>query len=73
LKPKKNPARFYEKESSKQAAARMVATVFRLARLEVEDSGNYPGWKPEPKSEVVTKIKGAHELEISEGSAGTAI
>jgi dipeptidase D len=51
----------------------MVATVFRLAGLEVEHSGNYPGWKPEPKREVVTKIKGAHELEISEGSAGTAI
>ena len=48
-------------ESGKQAAARMVATVFRLAGFEVEHSGNYPGWKPEPKSEVVTKLQGAHE------------
>ena len=48
-------------ESSKWAAARMVATAFQLAGFEVEHSGNYPGWKPEPKSEVVTKLQAAHE------------
>jgi len=48
-------------ESSKWAAARMVATVFRLAGFEIEHSGNYPGWKPEPKSEVVMKLQAAHE------------
>lgn len=48
-------------ESSKWAAARMVATVFRLAGFEVEQSGSYPGWKPEPKSDVVLKLQAAHE------------
>jgi len=48
-------------ESSKWAAARIVATVFRLAGFEVEHSGNYPGWKPDPKSDVVMKLQAAHE------------
>ena len=48
-------------EASKWAAARMVATVFRLAGFEVEHSGNYPGWKPDPKSDVVVKLQAAHE------------
>ncbi|HTW31736.1 MAG TPA: aminoacyl-histidine dipeptidase [Candidatus Sulfotelmatobacter sp.] len=48
-------------ESSKWAAARMVATVFRLAGFEVEHSGSYPGWKPEPKSDVVLKLQTVHE------------
>jgi dipeptidase D len=48
-------------ESSKWAAARMVATVFRLAGFEVEHSGSYPGWKPEPKSDVVLKLQAVHE------------
>ena len=48
-------------ESSKWAAARMVATVFRLAGFESEHSGSYPGWKPEPKSDLVMKLQKAHE------------
>jgi dipeptidase D len=48
-------------ESSMQAAARMVATVFRLAGFEVEHSGRYPGWKPEPNSEIVRKLQSVHE------------
>jgi len=48
-------------ESSKLAAARMVATVFRMAGFEVEHSGSYPGWKPEPKSDVVLKLQAVHE------------
>jgi len=48
-------------ESSKWAAARMVATVFRLAGFEVEHSGSYPGWKPEPRSDVVLKLQAVHE------------
>ena len=28
----------------------MVATACRLAGFEVEHSGSYPGWKPEPKA-----------------------
>jgi len=48
-------------DSSKWAAARMVATVFRLAGFEVEHTGNYPGWKPSPKSEIVLKMQTVHE------------
>ena len=48
-------------DSSKWAAARMVATVFRLAGFEVEHTGNYPGWKPDPKSVIVLKMQAVHE------------
>ena len=48
-------------ESSKQAAARMVATVCRLAGFEVENGAGYPGWKPEPNSEVVLKLQAVHQ------------
>lgn len=44
-------------ESSKQAAANLVATSCRLARFETEFSGSYPGWKPEPGSEIVRKLQ----------------
>jgi len=47
-------------ESSMLAAARMVATVCRLAGFEVEHSGKYPGWKPEPNSEIVRKLQDVH-------------
>lgn len=48
-------------ESSKLAAARMFATVARLAGFEVEFGSRYPGWKPEPKSEVVVKLQEVHQ------------
>lgn len=48
-------------ESSRSAAAGMVATVCRLAGFEVEQSGNYPGWKPEPHSEIVQKLQEVHQ------------
>jgi dipeptidase D len=48
-------------ESSKLYAARMVATVCRLAGFETENSGGYPGWKPEPNSEIVKKLQSVHE------------
>lgn len=44
-------------ESSKQAAASVVATSCRLAGFETEHSGSYPGWKPEPGSEIVRKLQ----------------
>ena len=46
-------------EASKMAAARQVATACRLAGFEVEHAGSYPGWKPEPESEIVRKCKEA--------------
>jgi dipeptidase D len=48
-------------ESSMLAAARMVATVCGLAGFEVEHSGKYPGWKPEPNSEIVRKLQEVHK------------
>jgi dipeptidase D len=48
-------------ESNKRAAARMVATMFNLAGFTVEQSGDYPGWKPEPTSEIVRLAEAAHQ------------
>ena len=48
-------------ESSKLGAARMVATACRLAGFEVEHTGSYPGWKPEPTSDIVRKLQSVHE------------
>ncbi|HUK18144.1 MAG TPA: aminoacyl-histidine dipeptidase [Bryobacteraceae bacterium] len=48
-------------ETSKRDAARMVSTVFRLAGFEVEQSGDYPGWKPEPGSDIVRTALAVHE------------
>jgi dipeptidase D len=48
-------------ESSKLAAARMFATLARMAGFEVEFGARYPGWKPEPKSEVVVKLQEVHQ------------
>ncbi len=48
-------------ESSKMGAARMVATVCRLAGFEVEHGTGYPGWKPDPNSEIVRKLKTIYE------------
>jgi dipeptidase D len=50
-------------ESGKRAAARMVAAVFALGGFEVQVSGEYPGWKPEPTSDIVRAAQAAH-LEI---------
>jgi len=48
-------------ESSKRAAARMVATLFRLTGFAVEQSGDYPGWKPEPTSDIVRQAQAVHQ------------
>ncbi|MGO8985619.1 MAG: aminoacyl-histidine dipeptidase [Terriglobales bacterium] len=48
-------------ESSMLSAARMVATICALAGFEVEHGGKYPGWKPEPNSEIVRKLQKVHK------------
>ncbi len=48
-------------EGSKNIAKRLVATSCRLAGFEVEHTSNYPGWKPEPNSEIVRKSKAVFE------------
>jgi len=47
--------------TSKQSAARMVATVCCLAGFEAEHAGDYPGWKPEPNSDLIRKLQAVHQ------------
>lgn len=47
--------------SSILAAGRMVATACRLAGFDAESGGGYPGWKPEPESEIVRKLKDVYK------------
>jgi len=47
--------------SAKLAAARRVATLLRTAGFTVENSGDYPGWKPEPASDIVRKSQAVHQ------------
>lgn len=47
--------------TSKEAAARTVATVCHMAGFEAEHNGDYPGWKPEPNNELVRKLQQVHE------------
>jgi dipeptidase D len=48
-------------ETSKNGVARMVSTVFRLAGFDPTPVGGYPGWKPEPGSDIVKAAKAAHQ------------
>jgi len=41
-------------ESQKKEAAMMVEACFRLAGASVEHSDGYPGWKPNPRSEILS-------------------
>lgn len=47
--------------ASKQAAARMVATLCRMAGFDAEHTGDYPGWKPEPNNELIRKLQDVHK------------
>ncbi|QOR74553.1 aminoacyl-histidine dipeptidase [Cruoricaptor ignavus] len=40
-------------ESTKNAVAEQLKSVFELAGMSVEFGGSYPGWKPKPGSEIV--------------------
>ena len=48
-------------EGSKNLAKRLVATSCRLAGFETEHAASYPGWKPEPESDIVRKSKEVFE------------
>ncbi|MFP4663279.1 MAG: aminoacyl-histidine dipeptidase [Bacteroidales bacterium] len=41
-------------ESGKKDIAAMVASVFELAEADIQHSDGYPGWKPDPDSEILT-------------------
>ena len=51
-------------DSARFAAGRSVQTALRLAGFEIEIAGGYPGWKPEPESDIVRKAKAAHEAAL---------
>ncbi len=42
-------------------AARVVATACKLAGFDVQHGGGYPGWKPEPDSDLVKLARKVHE------------
>lgn len=44
-------------DSSKMDLCNTIRASFELAGAKVDHSGAYPGWKPNPKSEIVTKMK----------------
>ncbi|MDR0606437.1 MAG: aminoacyl-histidine dipeptidase [Bacteroidales bacterium] len=47
-------------ESKKEDAATMVAALFSLVNADVEHSDGYPGWTPNPQSEVLSILKRAY-------------
>jgi len=44
-------------DSAKDDLAMAVSSVFELAGAKIELSGGYPGWKPNPDSEILTLMK----------------
>jgi dipeptidase D len=48
-------------DASKRALAARIAAVAALAGFEATGSSGYPGWKPEPRSELVKLVDGVHE------------
>jgi len=47
-------------ESARECAADMVACVFALAGARIEHSDGYPGWTPNPGSEILEVTKAAY-------------
>jgi dipeptidase D len=44
-------------DSAKDALGEMIASVFELAGAKIEFAGTYPGWRPNPDSEVLELAK----------------
>ena len=44
-------------DSSKDDVANSIAAAFEMIGAEVEHDGDYPGWKPNPKSEIMDIMK----------------
>ncbi|MEO8593694.1 MAG: aminoacyl-histidine dipeptidase [Candidatus Solibacter sp.] len=47
--------------TAKLAAGAMVSGVFGMAGFAVGHTGSYPGWKPEPDSDIVRTSKAVHQ------------
>jgi dipeptidase D len=48
------------RESKKEDAVNMVSALFGLVNADIENSDGYPGWSPNPKSEVLNVLKQAY-------------
>lgn len=48
-------------DSAKQDIADQVASTFLLAKAKVEFTGSYPGWTPNPDSEIAKIVAGSYE------------
>jgi dipeptidase D len=53
-------------ESSREDVCNMVASVFKLAGAEVQHSNGYPGWKPDPHSEIVEITRNSYQQLFNE-------
>jgi dipeptidase D len=53
-------------ESSKLDVANTVGAVFHLMGCKVEHTGSYPGWAPNPNSEVLTVMEKLYEHKFNE-------
>jgi dipeptidase D len=51
-------------DACKQALAARIAATCRLAGFAPENSGGYPGWKPEPQSNVVAHLQAVHKKQF---------
>jgi dipeptidase D len=51
-------------DSTKDAVAEQLKSVYELAGMEVGFSGSYPGWKPKPGSEIVKVMEKIYEKEF---------
>ena len=53
-------------DSSKNAVAEQLKSVYELAGMKVDFSGSYPGWKPKPGSEIVQIMEKIYEKDFGE-------
>jgi dipeptidase D len=53
-------------DSEKDDHARSIASAFALAGLETAYGGSYPGWTPNPNSDVVSLFKDLYEEQFGE-------
>ena len=53
-------------DSTKNAVAEQLKSVFELAGMNVEFTGSYPGWKPKPGSEIVQLMEKIYEKDFGE-------
>ena len=47
-------------ESGKQNLVNMISSGFKLANFEIDLSGSYPGWKPNPNSAILKVLQGVY-------------